>query len=73
MRRFEGQTALVTGGAKGIVAAAAENGRLDVLVTCAGIIRDNLIRIGPHAPADLGADTEAPLGGCRDDRGQSAA
>jgi 3-oxoacyl-[acyl-carrier protein] reductase len=93
MRRFEGQTALVTGGAKGIgaataarlategaqvvvadfdeaaatetaeriggravrcdvtsradveaaVAAAAESGRLDVLVTCAGIIRDNLI------------------------------
>ena len=93
MRRFEGQTALVTGGAKGIgaataerlagegahvvvadfdedaaretaeriggravrcdvtsradveaaVAAAAETGRLDVLVTCAGIIRDNLI------------------------------
>ena len=93
MRRFEGQTALVTGGAKGIgaataerlaaegahvvvadfdepaasetadriggravrcdvtsradveaaVAAAAEPGRLDVLVTCAGIIRDNLI------------------------------
>ena len=25
------------------VAAAAENGRLDVLVTCAGIIRDNLV------------------------------
>jgi 3-oxoacyl-[acyl-carrier protein] reductase len=93
MSRFEGQTALVTGGAKGIgaataerlaaegahvvvadfdeaaatetaeriggravrcdvtsredvetaVAAAAEGGRLDVLVTCAGIIRDNLI------------------------------
>lgn len=93
MKRFEGQTALVTGGAKGIgaataerlaaegahvvvadfdeaaaretaervggravrcdvtsradveaaVAAAAETGRLDVLVTCAGIIRDNLI------------------------------
>ena len=93
MRRFEGQTALVTGGAKGIgaataarlaaegahvvvadfdeaaamktaeriggravrcdvtsradveaaVAAAAESGRLDVLVTCAGIIRDNLV------------------------------
>jgi len=93
MRRFEGQTVLVTGGAKGIgaataarlasegaqvvvadfdeaaatetaeriggravrcdvtsradveaaVAAAAESGRLDVLVTCAGIIRDNLI------------------------------
>ena len=93
MRRFEGQTALVTGGAKGIgaataerlagegahvvvadfdedaaretagrigglgvrcdvtsradvdaaVAAAAETGRLDVLVTCAGIIRDNLV------------------------------
>ena len=93
MRRFEGTTALVTGGARGIgaataerlaaegahvvvadfdeaaasetaeriggravrcdvtsrsdvqaaVAAAAESGRLDVLVTCAGIIRDNLI------------------------------
>ena len=93
MSRFEGQTALVTGGAKGIgaataarlsaegaqvvvadfdeaaatataeriggravrcdvtsrpdveaaVAAAAEGGRLDVLVTCAGIIRDNLV------------------------------
>jgi 3-oxoacyl-[acyl-carrier protein] reductase len=93
MRRFEGHTALVTGGAKGIgaatatrlaeegahvvvadfdeasatetaeriggravrcdvtsradveaaVAAAAETGRLDVLVTCAGIIRDNLV------------------------------
>jgi 3-oxoacyl-[acyl-carrier protein] reductase len=93
VRRFEGQTALVTGGAKGIgaataarladegaqvvvadfdeaaatetaeriggravrcdvtsradieaaVAAAAESGRLDVLVTCAGIIRDNLV------------------------------
>ena len=93
MRRFEGRTALVTGGAKGIgaataerlasegahvvvadfdeaaaaetaeriggravrcdvtsradveaaVAAAAESGRLDVLVTCAGIIRDNLV------------------------------
>ncbi len=93
MRRFEGQTALVTGGAKGIgaataerlasegasvvvadfdeaaatetaeriggravrcdvtsradveaaVTAAAESGRLDVLVTCAGIIRDNLV------------------------------
>ncbi|MCZ7587621.1 MAG: SDR family NAD(P)-dependent oxidoreductase [Gaiella sp.] len=93
MRRFEGQTALVTGGAKGIgaataerlasegahvvvadfdeaaatetaeriggravrcdvtsradvegaVAAATETGRLDVLVTCAGIIRDNLV------------------------------
>jgi 3-oxoacyl-[acyl-carrier protein] reductase len=58
MRRFEGQTVLVTGGAKGIgaataarlasegaaaVAAAAASGRLDVLVTCAGIIRDNLI------------------------------
>jgi 3-oxoacyl-[acyl-carrier protein] reductase len=93
MRRFEGQTALVTGGARGIgaatatrlaeegahvvvadfdeasatetaeriggravrcdvtsradveaaVAAAAETGRLDVLVTCAGIIRDNLV------------------------------
>ena len=93
MRRFEGQTVLVTGGAKGIgaataerlasegahvvvadfdeaaatetaeriggravrcdvtsrddveaaVAAAAETGRLDVLVTCAGIIRDNLL------------------------------
>jgi 3-oxoacyl-[acyl-carrier protein] reductase len=93
MRRFEGKTALVTGGARGIgaataerlaregalvvvadfdeaaasetaeriggravrcdvtsradveaaVAAAAESGRLDVLVTCAGIIRDNLI------------------------------
>jgi 3-oxoacyl-[acyl-carrier protein] reductase len=91
--RFEGQTALVTGGAKGIgaataarlaaegaqvvvadfdeaaatetaeriggramrcdvtsradvegaVVAAAEGGRLDVLVTCAGIIRDNLV------------------------------
>ena len=25
------------------VAAAAENGRLDILVTCAGIIRDNLV------------------------------
>ncbi|HEX5583950.1 3-oxoacyl-ACP reductase FabG [Gaiella sp.] len=93
MRRFEGQTALVTGGAKGIgaataarlasegahvviadfdeagatetaekiggravrcdvtsredveaaVAAASETGRLDILVTCAGIIRDNLL------------------------------
>ena len=93
MTRFEGRTALVTGGAKGIgaataerlaaegarvvvadfdeaaatetaerigaravrcdvtsrpdveaaVDAAAESGRLDVLVTCAGIIRDNLI------------------------------
>jgi 3-oxoacyl-[acyl-carrier protein] reductase len=93
MRRFEGKTALVTGGARGIgaataerlasegahvvvadfdeaaakdtaeriggravrcdvtarddveaaVAAAAESGRLDVLVTSAGIIRDNLI------------------------------
>jgi 3-oxoacyl-[acyl-carrier protein] reductase len=93
MTRFEGRTALVTGGAKGIgaataerlasegarvvvadfdegaatetaerigaravrcdvtsradveaaVAAAAEGGRLDVLVTCAGIIRDNLV------------------------------
>ena len=93
MRRFEGTTALVTGGARGIgaataerlaaegahvvvadfdeaaasetaeriggravlcdvtarsdvqaaVAVAAESGRLDVLVTCAGIIRDNLI------------------------------
>ena len=93
MRRFEGQTALVTGGARGIgaataerfaaegahvvvadfderaaqetaeriggravrcdvtsrsdvetaVGAAAESGRLDVLVTCAGIIRDNLL------------------------------
>ena len=93
MRRFEGQTALVTGGAKGIgaataarladegahvvvadfdeaaatetaeriggravrcdvtsradveaaVAAAAESGRQDVLITCAGIIRDNLV------------------------------
>jgi 3-oxoacyl-[acyl-carrier protein] reductase len=93
MTRFEGKTALVTGGAKGIgaataqrlasegahvvvadfdeaaatetaeriggravrcdvtsrddveaaVAAAAETGRLDVLVTCAGIIRDNLL------------------------------
>jgi 3-oxoacyl-[acyl-carrier protein] reductase len=93
MRRFEGRTALVTGGARGIgaatatrlaeegahvvvadfdeaaatetaeriggravrcdvtsradveaaVAAAAETGRLDVLVTCAGIIRDNLV------------------------------
>jgi len=93
MRRFEGRTALVTGGAKGIgaataerlasegatvciadfdetaatetaeriggravrcdvtsradveaaVATAAETGRLDVLVTCAGIIRDNLV------------------------------
>jgi 3-oxoacyl-[acyl-carrier protein] reductase len=91
--RFEGRTALVTGGAKGIgaataerlasegahvvvadfdelaatetaeriggravrcdvtsradveaaVAAAVETGRLDVLVTCAGIIRDNLV------------------------------
>jgi 3-oxoacyl-[acyl-carrier protein] reductase len=91
--RFEGKTALVTGGARGIgaataerlasegahvvvadfdeaaasetaeriggravrcdvtsrddveaaVAAAAESGRLDVLVTCAGIIRDNLL------------------------------
>jgi 3-oxoacyl-[acyl-carrier protein] reductase len=91
--RFEGQTALVTGGAKGIgaataerlasegahvviadfdeagatetaekiggravrcdvtsredvdtaVAAALETGRLDILVTCAGIIRDNLL------------------------------
>jgi len=93
MTRFEGKTALVTGGAKGIgaataerlasegahvvvadfdeatatetaeriggravrcdvtsrddveaaAAAAAETGRLDVLVTCAGIIRDNLL------------------------------
>jgi 3-oxoacyl-[acyl-carrier protein] reductase len=93
MKRFEDQTALVTGGAKGIgaataerlaaegahvvvadfdeqaaretaeriggravrcdvtsradvdaaVAVATETGRLDVLVTCAGIIRDNLI------------------------------
>ena len=93
MSRFAGQTALVTGGARGIgaataerlaadgahvvvadfddvaaaetaariggravrcdvtsradveaaVAAAAETGRLDVLVTCAGIIRDNLL------------------------------
>ncbi|HET8741073.1 MAG TPA: 3-oxoacyl-ACP reductase FabG [Gaiella sp.] len=93
MTRFEGQTALVTGGAKGIgaataerlasegahvviadfdeasatetaekiggravrcdvtsredvdtaVAAALETGRLDILVTCAGIIRDNLL------------------------------
>ena len=93
MKRFEGQTALVTGGAKGIgaataerlasegahvviadfdeaiatetaekiggravrcdvtsredvdtaVAAALETGRLDILVTCAGIIRDNLL------------------------------
>ena len=93
MSRFAGQTALVTGGAKGIgaataerlasegahvvvadfdeaaaaetaeriggravrcdvtlradveaaVAAATETGRLDVLVTCAGIVRDNLV------------------------------
>jgi 3-oxoacyl-[acyl-carrier protein] reductase len=93
LRRFEGRTALVTGGAKGIgaataerlaaegahvvvadfdeaaatetaeriggravrcdvtsradveaaVGAAAESGRVDVLVTCAGIIRDNLV------------------------------
>jgi 3-oxoacyl-[acyl-carrier protein] reductase len=93
MRRFEGRTALVTGGARGIgaatatrlaeegahvvvadfdeaaatetaeriggravrcdvtsradveaaVAAAAETDRLDILVTCAGIIRDNLV------------------------------
>lgn len=93
MSRFEGRTALVTGGAKGIgaataerlaaegafvvvadfdeaaaidtasrvggravrcdvtsradvetaVAVAAESGRLDILVTCAGIIRDNLL------------------------------
>jgi 3-oxoacyl-[acyl-carrier protein] reductase len=93
MSRFEGKTALITGGARGIgaataerlasegalvvvadfdeaaanetaeriggravrcdvtsredveaaVAAAAETGRLDVLVTCAGIIRDNLL------------------------------
>jgi 3-oxoacyl-[acyl-carrier protein] reductase len=93
VRRFEGRTALVTGGATGIgaataerfasegaqvvvadfdeaaasetaeriggvaircdvtsradveaaVAVAAESGRLDVLVTCAGIIRDNLV------------------------------
>ena len=93
MRRFEGASALVTGGAKGIgaataerlaaegaqvvvadfdeaaanetaeriggralrcdvtsrtdveaaVAVAVEGGRLDVLVTCAGIIRDNLV------------------------------
>jgi 3-oxoacyl-[acyl-carrier protein] reductase len=92
MRRFEGRTALVTGGAKGIgaataerlaaegahvvvadfddaaaetaqriggravrcdvtsredveaaIATAAESGRVDLLVTCAGIIRDNLV------------------------------
>ena len=93
MTRFEGKSALVTGGARGIgaataerlasegarvvvadfdeaaaaetaeriggravccdvtsrddveaaVAAAAESGRLDILVTCAGIIRDNLL------------------------------
>jgi 3-oxoacyl-[acyl-carrier protein] reductase len=93
VKRFEGQTALVTGGAKGIgaataerlasegahvviadfdeaaaaetaariggravrcdvtsredveaaVTAALETGRLDILVTCAGIIRDNLL------------------------------
>ena len=93
MTRFDGKTALVTGGAKGIgaataerlaaegahvvvadfdeaaanetaeriggraircdvtsradveaaVAAATETGRLDILVTCAGIIRDNLV------------------------------
>jgi 3-oxoacyl-[acyl-carrier protein] reductase len=104
--RFAGQTALVTGGARGIgaataerlaaegahvvvadfddaaatetaariggravrcdvtsradveaaVAAAAETGRLDVLVTCAGIIRDNLL----HKMTD--DDWEAVIG-----------
>jgi 3-oxoacyl-[acyl-carrier protein] reductase len=106
MRRFDGKTALVTGGANGIgaataerfasegahvvvadfdedaavataeriggtavrcdvssradveaaVAAAAERGSLDILVTCAGIIRDNLV----HKMSD--DDWEAVIG-----------
>jgi 3-oxoacyl-[acyl-carrier protein] reductase len=106
VKRFDGASALVTGGAKGIgaataarlasegaqvvvadfdeaaanetaeriggravrcdvtsradveaaVAAAAEGGRLDVLVTCAGIIRDNLV----HKMTD--DDWEAVIG-----------